>query len=85
MPIDTDAFSIDEVQSTNAIVARVREQRNYMFLVITSGRDFGRMLQKSGTYVRRSNLIAGFGGQRKSVEEDGGKYRMGQTWARDMI
>jgi len=57
-----------------------------MFLVITSGWDFGRMLQTSlGHVSAASNSFAGFGGQRKSVEEEGGKYRMGQTWARDMI
>jgi len=43
MPIDTGAYSIDDMHSTNAIVAREKEQRNYMFLVITFCRDFGRM------------------------------------------
>ena len=32
-----------------------------------------------------SDLVAGFGGQRNSVEIDGGGYGMGLTYARDMI
>jgi hypothetical protein len=36
---------IDRLRSTNAIVARRRKHRNYMFLVITSGYDSGRMNQ----------------------------------------
>jgi hypothetical protein len=43
MPFDTGALWIEDLRSTNAIVAKGREQRNYMFLVITSGHEFGRM------------------------------------------
>src|ERR1700683_1580391 len=39
------AFWIDDLPSTKAIVARRRKHRNYMFLVITSGLEFGRMFQ----------------------------------------
>jgi hypothetical protein len=43
MPFEGGAFWIENLLSTKAIVARESERRNYMFLVITSGDEFGRM------------------------------------------
>ena len=59
-----------------------------MFLVITFGKEFGRMFQIAVWEMRPSSLtysLAEADSHRKSVEEDGGGYGMELTYVRDMI